>query len=238
MWNGYANLGPPNAVCRHCSAIMWNVERNNKSYKNAAPVFSLCCKSGQVVLPLEQPPPEPLSSPLSGGPKSKHFRQNIHVYNCMFAMCSSGGKVDHNINRGGAPFCFKIRGQNMHFIGSLLPPDGAPPKFCQLYIYDTENEVTNRINAVGSPDDIDPEIVAALTRMLDENNKLVAYFRRAQQRFNNSDQPEFKLILISSQTENGRPNIIGHSNEVAGLIVSADADTSGCRDVVVETRLP
>ena len=140
LWHGYTSIGPPHAKCKSCSAIMWDQERNNKSNRNAPPIFSLCCKSGQVVLPREEQPPEPLASLLLGSPKSTHFRQNIRVYNCMFAMCSSGGKIDHKINRGGAPFCVNIRGQNMHFIGSLLPEDGGKPKFCQLYIYDTDNE--------------------------------------------------------------------------------------------------
>ncbi|KAF7831674.1 hypothetical protein G2W53_014007 [Senna tora] len=33
----------------------------------------------------------------------------------------------------------------MHMLGSLLPPDGERPNFSQLYIYDTENEVSNRV---------------------------------------------------------------------------------------------
>ena len=237
MWKGYCSIGPPNATCAICRAVMWDMERNNKSNRNAPPSFSLCCKSGQVILPLEDHPPEPLASLLNGGPKTPHFRQNIRVYNCMFAMCSSGGKVDHKINRGGAPFCFKIRGQNMHFIGSLIPEEGSKPKFCQLYIYDTDNENSNRIGAVGSkPDDVDMEIVEGLTRMLDEKNKLVRYFRSAREKHRNGDQTEFKLILISSQAQNGRPNIIGPSNEVAGLIVNASADTAGCRDTVCHTK--
>nr|XP_017219408.1 PREDICTED: uncharacterized protein LOC108196575 [Daucus carota subsp. sativus] len=199
MWKGYSSIGPPNALCSDCGAIMWDVERNNKKSRNAAPTFSLCCKSGQVVLPPEKHAPEPLASLLYGGPKSTHFRKNIRVYNCMFAMCSSGGKIDHNINRGGAPFCFKIRGQNLHFIGSLIPDEGEKPKFCQLYIYDTDNEQSNRIGAVGAKvDDVDLDIVDSLTRMLDENNKLVSYFRTAQRRFKSNEQEDFKLVLMSA----------------------------------------
>ena len=138
------------------------------------------------MLPLEEQPPGPLASLLNSSPKSKQFQHNIRVYNCMFAMCSSGGKIDHKINRGGAPFCFKIKGQNMHFIGSLLPEDGGKPKFCQLYIYDTDNEQNNRIGAVGSNADVDLEIVEGLTKMLDLNNKLVRYFRSAREEFKKS----------------------------------------------------
>ncbi|KAI9074208.1 hypothetical protein K1719_043832 [Acacia pycnantha] len=44
--------------------------------------------------------------------------------------------------------------QNHHFIGSLLPPEGNPPVYAQLYIYDTDNEVSNRISTVRSAAEI------------------------------------------------------------------------------------
>lgn len=91
----------------------------------------------------EKPAPEPLLSLLSNSPRSNHFKENICVYNSMFAMCSSGRKIDHLINNGGAPYYFKVRGQNLHLIGSMLPENGDSHKFCQLYIYDTDNEIEN-----------------------------------------------------------------------------------------------
>ncbi|KAL8112998.1 hypothetical protein AgCh_020351 [Apium graveolens] len=77
-------------------SVMWDHERHNKSNKNAPATFSLCCKNGQVELPKEKQPPESLASLLT----SNHFRPNIRVYNAMFAMCSSGRRIDHKINKG------------------------------------------------------------------------------------------------------------------------------------------
>lgn len=216
---------------------MWSEERNNKSRKTAQPTYSLCCRDGFVTLPAEDQPPPVLASLLFGGPKTAHFRANIRVYNCMFSMCSSGGKIDHKINSGNAPYCFKIRGQNIHLMGSLLPTHGESPKFCQLYIYGTDNEVANRVKAIGSnTDDIDPEIVATLISLLDEHNHLVKSFRTARERFKSNQQDEFSLTLISSEAANGRQNIIGPSNEVGGLIVDPNGDTPGVRDTIVHTR--
>lgn len=48
------------------------------------------------------------------------------------------------------PLILRLNGQNHHSIGSLLPEPGQPPKFCQLYIVDTENEVANRKRVVRS----------------------------------------------------------------------------------------
>ena len=39
-----------------------------------------------------------------------------------------------------------MNSQNYHQIGSLIPESGNTPKFAQLYIHDTENEVKNRVS--------------------------------------------------------------------------------------------
>ncbi|GJS90308.1 DNA helicase [Tanacetum coccineum] len=40
-------------------------------------------------------------------------------------------------------------GQLYHWLGSLRPAKGEPPRFLQLYIYDTDNEVDNRMHHFG-----------------------------------------------------------------------------------------
>ncbi|XP_074352297.1 uncharacterized protein LOC141691457 [Apium graveolens] len=128
-------------------------------------------------------------------------------------------------------------GQNYHLVGSLVSLDGSSPKFCQFYMYDTLNEVENRINAMrGASDNVDPDIVEELLGMLDKNNELVKAFRMAQNRFENEDLDEFKLVLISSQSSSGRPNHITPSDEVVAFIVSDDTDTGGFRDTVVNFK--
>ncbi|KAL8090536.1 hypothetical protein AgCh_039840 [Apium graveolens] len=172
MWDRYLDLGAPDKLCSKCDAVMWNHEKNNKSSPTKPPTFSLCCKNGQVILDKEKQPPEPLGTLLTGGVHFKHFKQNIRFYNCMFAMSSTGGKIDHSINRGCAPYCFKVQGVNCHNIGSLVPTDYNTPKICQLYIYDTEDEINNRINTVnGGRVAVNEEIVQSLLHMLDEHNR-------------------------------------------------------------------
>ncbi|XP_074342032.1 uncharacterized protein LOC141679429 [Apium graveolens] len=237
LWCGYMDLGRPSKLCNKCGATMWNEERNNKSCPRKEPTFSMCCRNGQIHLPKERPPPEPLASLLLGGEKSRHFKQYIRVYNCMFQFTSRGGKIDNSINRGSSPYYFRLQGQNYHLVGSLVPLDGSSPKFCQLYIYDTQNEVENRINAMGgASDNVDPYIVEELLGMLDKNNELVKAFRMAQNRFENEELDEFKLVLISSQSSSGRPNHITPSDEVVAFIISDDTDTGGFRDTIVNSK--
>lgn len=142
----YEDAGDPVYTCGSCGALMWYEERAIKSRKHAVPTFSLCCMKGKVELPMLQPPPELLQNLLTNrDPRSKHFWQHIRTYNMMFSFTSLGGHTD-TLTDGQGPPVFRIFGQNYHRIGSLLPPLGSSPKFSQLYIYDTENEESNRLN--------------------------------------------------------------------------------------------
>ncbi|KAG5610821.1 hypothetical protein H5410_022102, partial [Solanum commersonii] len=173
------------------------------------------------------------------GPKSSHFREKIRSYNSMFSFTSMGGKVDVSINQTRGPRTFRLFGQNYHQIGSLLPPEGSTPKFAQLYIYDTENEVANRISAVSCGQDVNKlhaEIVADLKQMLDDNNVLAKTFRMVRDRFQENNNSNVKLKLIGKRGTDGRRYNLPTIPEVAALVVG-DFDVSGCdRDIVIETQ--
>ncbi|GJV77616.1 ATP-dependent DNA helicase PIF1 [Tanacetum coccineum] len=81
-----------------------------------------------------------------------------------------GTKKAAFISAGRAPYTFRINEQNYHRMGSLLPAEGMPPKFTQLYFFDTRNEVRNRTSAFmdkETSEDIDKRIVGDLINMLD-----------------------------------------------------------------------
>ena len=149
VFSGYLDIGDPNYVCSHCSAIFWYDERLRKSVKAKNPRYSVCCVNGKIQLAKFVDPPRLLRELFFGGnTKSKHYQQNIRSYNSMFGFTSMGGKIDSSINVGQGPSIFRLHGQNYHLIGSMMPLKDCRPKFAQLYIYDTENEVNNRISAV------------------------------------------------------------------------------------------
>src|SRR5262249_10073476 len=127
----------------------WYEERSRKDVQSQVPKFSLCCMQGKVELPRINHPLEILDTLLHNrDERSTHFCNNIRSYNMMFAFTSMGGRIDKNINRNRGPYVYRLNGQNVHLIGSLLPSSGSSPKFTQLYIYDTDNEVSNRIIVV------------------------------------------------------------------------------------------
>ncbi|ESR45401.1 hypothetical protein CICLE_v10003309mg, partial [Citrus x clementina] len=235
------NFGPPTYTCQYCGAILWYEERNKKTKKVSHPKFTFCCMEGRVQIPLMKETP-PLLKYLLGadsGQKGSKFRKNIRAYNSMFAFTSMGGRVDASINRSKGPYVFRMSGQNYHHIGSLLPEVGKKPQFAQLYIYDTENEIDNRINTLlkhGMKTEIDHEILHELSKMLDQHNNLVKSFRMARDRYKTQPESTFRLRLLSSRTRDGRRYNIPIVSEVAGLIVGDFSEANFQRDVTIEHR--
>lgn len=130
--------------------MLWLAESKRGGTQGEKGAYSICCSRGKIKLPVSlKPPPELIKSLLTNNhPKSTSFLDNIRRYNSMFAFTSMGGKIDHSVNNGRGPYCFRMQGENYHMMGDLLPKPNESPKFAQLYIYDKANEVQNRINAV------------------------------------------------------------------------------------------
>ncbi|XP_062106743.1 uncharacterized protein LOC133818070 [Humulus lupulus] len=148
-----------------------------------------------------------------------------------------GGRVDTSINQSAGPYIFWMSGQNYHHIGSLLPEVGKKPQFAQLYIYDTENEIGNRMDTLlrhGRKIEIKHEIFQELSQMLDQHNNLVKSFRMARDKFKAQPESMFRLQLLSSRTTDGRQYNMPTSFEVAGLIVGDFSEVNFERDVIVE----
>uniref|UniRef100_A0A2N9HBP6 ATP-dependent DNA helicase n=1 Tax=Fagus sylvatica TaxID=28930 RepID=A0A2N9HBP6_FAGSY len=196
---------------------------------------------GKVQLPLFKKPPTVLDELLdnAGGERSKKFKTQIRSYNAMLAMTSMGGKVDTRVNDGRGPYIYRLNGQNHHRIGTLIPADGQNPHFAQLYFYDTENEVQNRMNALRSSQsnsNLDPSIVDTLVKMLDESNILVKLFRIARDRFKEGDIHHLRLRLIGSRSTDGREYNLPTSSEIAAIVVGDIGVENEHRDVIVEYK--
>ncbi|XP_017217100.2 uncharacterized protein LOC108194658 [Daucus carota subsp. sativus] len=234
----YASLGAPTVRCQKCQAVMWKEERSNKDNIHGIPKFSLCCGDGKIKLPPAPRTPSYLWQLYNDPKKGPMFQQCSRVYNSMFAFTSTGGYVDNSINNGGSPYIYRLNGQNHHLFGSLVPNDGQPPKFCQLYMYDTVNEVSNRLRwvDVGESNKISEEIVAGLVSMLDETNCLVREFRTARERYDDSEIVDMHMFLKLCRSASGRENNMGPSNEVAGIMVGNEEDTEENRDFVVDSK--
>ena len=117
-----------------------------------------------------------------------------------------GVHIDRSINTGDGPYVFRINGVVHHRIGSLLPEPGNKPEYAQLYIYDTEHKVANRLAIFRNDEslgDLDPNIVQEIIKMLDTYNPLVRKFRMARDRLLSPNVPEISIKLIGPQGAHG-----------------------------------
>ncbi|GJT52493.1 RNA-directed DNA polymerase, eukaryota [Tanacetum coccineum] len=211
-------------------------ERVNKGSRSVNPSFSLCCKEGKIQLPKFNPTPQPLHNLLNyNDPATARFRDQIRVYNGMFSFTSFGARIDHSINNGRGVYTFRVNGQSYHRIGSLLPKEGTQPRYAQLWFFDTENEVSNRMRAfidTDNRDGVDAATVHTLTQMLDQYSSVAKSFRMARNWCHSHASVNVELHLLSDRTnarQYNKPTVV----EVAALITNDFGDGIPSRDIIV-----
>lgn len=167
----------------------------------------------------------------------------------MFSMTSMGAKVIESINDGRGPYVFKISGQVCHRIGSLMPSEGRRPEYAQLYIYDTEHEIRNRINITSSSDNSSTRrlsshpsfsanegIVQSLISMFDTYNPIVKLFRTARERLTPDAPDQFFIRLFGKPDAHGDIYSAPITSEVVGLVVGDIGSTDVGRDIIIDSR--
>ncbi|GKD77876.1 hypothetical protein Tco_1340497 [Tanacetum coccineum] len=241
----YIDHGDPTFECSSCGALLWYAESMRGATNACSESYSMCCGRGKVELTNEVPEPPPLLKELitNQHPKSANFIDNIRRYNSMFAFTSMGGKQDTSVNTGRGPYCYRLHGENYHLAGPLLPETGKPAKFAQLYIFDTENEIQNRISTVSyaessssKNDQLDYKLTTDIRDLLDEINPLVKDFRMAGERIRSSDDKKVSLRLIGTRQRGGRQYNLPTASEVASLIVGDFDSTEHKRDVILQCQ--
>ena len=134
----------------------------------------MCFLNGKIEIPLLSSPPDEIKSLLEqNDEKSQFFKNNIRGFNSALEMTSLEDN-QQNLPKGG-PSIFKIQGNINHRIGSLLPSkQNDVPQFAQIYIYDTEHEIENRLKVLN---DLNTESGRNILEILKENNPHVKNLR-------------------------------------------------------------
>ena len=151
-------------------------------------------------------------------------------------MTSFGATIDDSVNNGRGPYVFKISGQVYHWIGTMCPTGNDDPRFLQLYIYDTQNEVKNRLKPFThqGQTNLNPQIVEDLIRILDEHNELVQIFRTARDKCNEADVPEMKIQLYN--VTGTRQYDLPASGTLGAIVFGNPADSRTDYDVIIEYK--
>nr|GEX21148.1 reverse transcriptase domain-containing protein [Tanacetum cinerariifolium] len=76
---------------------------------------------------------------------------------------------------------------------------GERPRFLQLYIYDIDNEVDNRMRHIGGENSgLRRDIIEGLIDLLDTHNALVHLFRTAREKLRDTHIPNLRCVCITS----------------------------------------
>ncbi|XP_076909337.1 uncharacterized protein LOC143566550, partial [Bidens hawaiensis] len=241
MFYDYLDHGDQNVMCGIYKTLLSDFEGKKGKTNNGVTSYSLCCGTGDVQLPDIKPSPMSYVNLFLGHDStSKYFLQNIRRYNSMFSFTSLGGKIDNSINRGNVSYTFRLGGENYHSLGSLLPMPGDKPRFSQLYIYDTENEISNRRDIFRETDSnnelLENKIINYLKEMLDSHNPLVKSYRIARDCFQQNPDLDLKLRIIGTRRGDVRTYNLPTTSEVAALIVGDIGDAVDKRDIIVTTQ--
>ncbi len=132
-------------TCALCSAKFWLREALIQTQRfDRQSEYALCCGRRKLnIPPLPAPPKEIQHLWVENTTEAKHFRERINVFNSSLAMASMGCSRSELTGRG--PPVFKVHGVMYHRTGTLFPDEDNTPKFAQMYIYDTEHEIQNRL---------------------------------------------------------------------------------------------
>ncbi|KAH7857497.1 hypothetical protein Vadar_013390 [Vaccinium darrowii] len=160
----------------------------------------------------------------------RHFRKNIRAYNHVFSFTSMGVDFDEELAGGSrGVYTFRAHGAIYHRIGSLLPYSDQRPRYLQLYIYDTDHEIENRMSETSG---LRRHIVEKLKHILDAHNPFVHNFRRMAQ---SPDIQNYKLI-IKEQPVDRRQYDLPTASQVAAIIIGGDeAALIQGRDIAIQT---
>jgi hypothetical protein len=157
----------------------------------------------------------------------------------MFTMTSMGAKVIESVNDGHGPYVFKISGHVCHRIGSTIPTPSSQPEYAQLYLFDIEHEVLNRISVVSSSwtsFHVNEIIVQSLIQMLDSYNPIVKLFQTAREILVDSSDDHYNIRIIGDVDAHGDIFSFSAALEIVGLVVGDIGETDVSRDIIIEDR--
>jgi hypothetical protein len=130
----------------------------------------------------------------------------------------------------------------------MPPPQGQRPEYAQLYIYDTEHEVRNRINITSSSGtsthtstsrpsfNASEDIVKALLTMLDTHIPIVQLFRTTREKLSPYAPDQFFIRLYGKPDAHGDIYSAPVASDVVGLVVGDIGIAYVGRDIIVHNR--
>ena len=240
---GCWDFGADDYKCEGCNAKRYLGERLKNS-SASSPKFGNCCNGARKeknAKPLFNSPPPLLAELLeSGSQHARHFRKNIREYNNSLAMVSINTNF---VNRGLGSSRYNptvtIQGRLHHEIGALIPESTKSPRYCAVYIHDTDyEEQAKHIHQFNMKLKLD--LLEELLQMLHEVNPYVKTFKCMHELFSSPAAVEkYNLVIHADKKpakEHTRRYNAPPSSEVAALIVGTEDELIKNTDVILRHR--
>ena len=153
---------------------------------------------------------------MGNSPNAKDSRRHIRGHNSAFAFASLG--VNEDVLPAGV-YNFRINGSVCHRLGHLHPNNtNEKPKFGQMYIYDKEHEITNRLH--WNPD-LKRDTLATISRIINSVNPFVQYYKNASAIIDSAGEcgKDVKMVLRSESSKDARRYNLPTASEIAVILL-------------------
>jgi len=150
---------------------------------------------------------------------------------------SVGCNIDRSVAGQSGVYTFRIRGELVHRIGSLLPDHGQSPKFSQIYIHDSNLENQAHFRMAHHHEYLDESILLALQRMLhDLNNPYVEVFLTAGERIRRNENISLNLATIQNSNLDHRRYNYPTAAEIAVIMPGTGEERTSHREIILQPR--
>ncbi|MBW0471262.1 hypothetical protein O181_010977 [Austropuccinia psidii MF-1] len=235
-WEIPLNIGNCNDECNSCGALHWHKERNQAHKNKEKTDFSICCQHGSFKLPHDSLLSDKLDPFLqkmffSNSKCGKQFRNQSRLYNNSLSFTSAGVKLDKEV-QGHGTYCFRVKGQLFHNIGSIFPDKGQTAKFAQIFVVGDSGvgEVNHRIKNINAK--ISHDILLSWQKFLNANNPYAKIYRSAKFIIGDELTQTYALRSLEGQVLNPSSYNKPTANEIAMVITDGTGKQSP-RDIVL-----
>ena len=218
-------MGTMTVICSHYHALHWMFEWLTRS-SDRSPQFGDCCLSGKINLPILQDVPHTLKSLLEDCTSEVvSFWNKIRQYNMALTFTSLGANFDRSLPDGSGPYVLKLYGEIYHNHGALIPNENRDASYAQLYIYDSQMALHQRMNRNQS-----------LDRDTMSHHPFVLLYRQAAERLREQGTTlDVQVRLTYHPHSDPRRYNVPTGNEIA-VILPRENITEDNRDIVVQLR--
>ena len=166
------------------------------------------------------------------------FRKTLHKLNNNLSFASEAVGAQ---KEGLQPYCTTVQGSMNHVMGNLLPERGTFPQYAQVYTVDSTQEAVEARDAFDREDELDPEVLASLQRLLRRINALATGIKDCATRLQEQENPDrYRVVIRTLDPQRGQTGTHGQatSDEVAQMVCGLsemDSTRRMERDVVLKT---